>query len=77
MNSKCRFEPGDRIVVWVTHRQDVYEGDSGTVIETIPPVAKNTNVWLVTAILDTGIKLCEYHEGVFVHERNYDPNIPF
>tara|TARA_B100002019_G_scaffold124552_1_gene107330 strand:+ start:42242 stop:42475 length:234 start_codon:yes stop_codon:yes gene_type:complete len=77
MKYQCRFKPGDRIAVWVTHRQDVYEGDFGTVIETIPPVTKNSNVWLVTAILDTGIKLSEYHEGVFVHERNYDPNIPF
>ncbi|HBQ60370.1 MAG TPA: hypothetical protein DD671_12310 [Balneolaceae bacterium] len=77
MKYKCKFKPGDRIAVWVTDRQDVYEGDSGTVIETIPPATKNSNVWLVTAILDTGIKLWACREGAFVHERNYDPDIPF
>ena len=77
MQSQSRFDPGDRIVVWISPRKDVYEGDSGTVIKIEPPQPNGTDVWRVTAILDTGIKLNECYEGIFVRESDYDPNIPF
>ena len=76
----CKFKPGDRIVVWVTHKKDVYEGDAGTVIKISPPIFKNNRYiimpWRITVILDTGIKL-EHDENTFLHEKDYDPNIPF
>lgn len=78
---KCKFKPGDRIVVWVTYSKDIYEGDAGTVIEIAPPIFKDNKhikrPWRVTAILDTGIKVESYTEDRFLHEKEYDPNIPF
>ena len=30
---QSRFNPGDRVVVWIVQRDDVKEGDGGTVIK--------------------------------------------
>ena len=73
---KSRFRPGDRVVVWIVQRDDVQEGDGGTVIK----VAKGPSAmdaFYVDVILDTGVRLGHYHEATFRKEDEYDPNIPF
>jgi len=81
MKSICKFKPGDRIVVWITNRDDVYEGDAGTVIKITPSIFKNNkhirHPSRVTVILDTGIKIESCTEDKLIHEKEYDPNIPF
>ena len=72
---KPRFQPGDRVVVWIVQRDDVQEGDGGTVIK----VTKGPSIldaFYVDVILDTGTRLGHYHEGTFRREDEYDPEIP-
>ena len=68
------FKPGDRVVVWIAQREDIREGDGGTVIE----VRQGTSdECYVDVILDTGIRLGNYHHFTFRSEDDYDPDIPF
>ena len=73
---KSRFNPGDRVVVWITQRDDVEEGDGGTVIKVSEGLLLSDGFY-VDVILDTGVRLGHYHEGTFRKEDEYDPNIPF
>ena len=34
MEKKSRFKPGDRVVVWITQRDDIQHGDAGIVVAT-------------------------------------------
>ena len=73
---KSRFQPGDRVVVWIAQRDDVNEGDGGTVIK-VSKGPSSLDAFYVDVILDTGVRLGHYHEGTFRREDEYDPNIPF
>ena len=73
---KSRFNPGDRVVVWIAQRDDVEEGDGGTVIK-VSKGPSSLDAFYVDVILDTGVRLGHYHEGTFRREDEYDPNIPF
>ena len=73
---KSRFQPGDRVVVWIAQRDDVNEGDGGTVIK-VSKGPSSLDAFYVDVILDTGVRLGHYHEGTFRKEDEYDPNIPF
>ena len=73
---QSRFNPGDRVVVWISQRDDTKEGDGGTVIK-VTKGPSNIDAFYVDVILDTGVRLGHYHEGSFLKEDNYDPNIPF
>ena len=73
---KSRFNPGDRVVVWIVQRDDVNEGDGGTVIKVSEGLLLSDGFY-VDVILDTGVRLGHYHEGTFRREDEYDPNIPF
>ena len=76
---KSRFNPGDRVVVWIAQRDNVHEGDGGTVIKVKrgPSLMTSDQTWYLDVILDTGVRLGHYHEGTFRREDEYDPNIPF
>ena len=69
-----KFKAGDRVVVWISQRDDVQEGDAGTVIKVKRGAS---NECYVDVILDTGIRLGNYHHFTFRAEDGYDPNIPF
>lgn len=73
---KPRFQPGDRIRVWISQRDDVREGDAGTVI-TVSHGPSSFETFYLDVILDTGIRLGHYHERAFIEEAAYDPGIPF
>ncbi len=73
---KSRFNPGDRVVVWIAQRDDVNEGDGGTVIK-VSKGPTSLHSFYVDVILDTGVRLGHYHEGTFRKEDEYDPTIPF
>ena len=73
---KSRFNPGDRVVVWIVQRDDVNEGDGGTVIK-VSKGPTSLDSFYVDVILDTGVRLGHYHEGTFRREDEYDPTIPF
>ena len=73
---QSRFNPGDRVVVWIVQRDDVKEGDGGTVIK-VSKGPTSLDAFYVDVILDTGVRLGHYHEGTFRKEDEYDPNIPF
>jgi len=73
---KSRFQPGDRVVVWIAQRDDVNEGDGGTVIK-VKKGPSSLDSFYVDVILDTGVRLGHYHEGTFRREDEYDPEIPF
>ena len=73
---KSKFNPGDRVVVWIAQRDDVEEGDGGTVIK-VSKGPSSLDAFYVDVILDTGVRLGHYHEGTFRREDEYDPNIPF
>ena len=73
---QSRFNPGDRVVVWIVQRDDVQEGDGGTVIK-VSKGPSSLDAFYVDVILDTGVRLGHYHEGTFRREDEYDPNIPF
>ena len=73
---QSRFNPGDRVVVWIVQRDDVKEGDGGTVIK-VSKGPTSLDAFYVDVILDTGVRLGNYHEGTFRKEDEYDPNIPF
>jgi len=67
---KSRFKPGDRVAVEITQREDVEHGDAGIVVE-----ARQGNFsgdWYYDVILDTAIRLGNYHEGIFVKEEDYN-----
>ena len=61
MEEKSRFNPGDRVVVWITQRDDVQHGDTGIVVAT----RESFGSFYVDVILDTGIRLGNYHEYTF------------
>ena len=73
---KSRFNPGDRVAVYISQRDDVKEGDGGTVIK-VKKGPSSLDVFYVDVILDTGVRLGHYHEGNFQKEHEYDPEIPF
>ena len=73
---QSRFNPGDRVVVWIVQRDDVQEGDGGTVIK-VSKGPSSLDAFYVDVILDTGVRLGHYHEGTFQREDSYDPTIPF
>ena len=73
---KPRFQPGDRIRVWISQRDDVREGDAGTVIK-VSQGPSSFDTFYLDVILDTGISLVHYHEGTFIEEDAPDPEIPF
>jgi len=65
-----RFKPGDRVAVWITQRDDVLEGDCGIVV-----AARQEHIqghWYYDVILDTAVRLGNYHEGTFVKEEDYN-----
>mgnify|MGYP005730551733 CR=1 FL=1 len=64
-----KFQPGDRVRVWITQRQDIQEGDSGTVVDMRMSVFNDT--WHLDVILDTGVRMGNYHEGTFILEEEY------
>ena len=77
---QSRFNPGDRVVVWIAQRDDVQEGDGGTVVKVKKGPSSSLldgDAFYVDVILDTGVRLGHYHEGTFRKEEEYDPNIPF
>ena len=73
---RSRFQPGDRVVVWIVQRDDVKEGDGGTVIK-VSKGPTSLDAFYVDVILDTGVRLGHYHEGTFQKEDEYNPEIPF
>ena len=73
---QSRFNPGDRVVVWIVQQDDVQEGDGGTVIK-VSKGPTSLDAFYVDVILDTGVRLGHYHEGTFRKEDEYDSNIPF
>jgi len=72
----CKFKPGDRVVVWIAQRDDVREGDGGTVIA-VKKGPSSLDAYYLDVILDSGIRMGHYHSGTFQHEEYYDPQIPF
>jgi len=73
---KSRFNPGDRVAVYISQRDDVKEGDGGTVVK-VKKGPSSLDAFYVDVILDTGVRLGHYHEGTFQHEHEYNPEIPF
>jgi len=65
MSEACKFIPGDRVAVWITQRDDVKHYDAGIVVAT----RGSFGSFYVDVILDTGIKLGNYHEENFYKER--------
>ena len=70
MRNKVIFKPGARVVVWISQRDDVREGDAGTVIS-IRPNYQSTDTYYVDVILDTGIRMGNYHSGTFKLEEDW------
>lgn len=64
---KPAYKPGDRVAVWTTQRDDVLEGDRGIVVA----ARLSFNCWYYDVILDSAVKLGNYHEGTFVPEEYY------
>lgn len=67
--SKAKFEPGTRVCVWIAQRDDVAEGDGGTVVAVREGIGGDS--WYVDVILDTGLRLGNYHEYAFVEEEDF------
>ena len=61
---KPAYSPGDRVAVWITQRDDVFEGDCGIVVA----ARFSLGSWYYDVILDTAVRLGNYHEGTFVPE---------
>ena len=69
MRKKPAYKIGDRVAVWITQRDDVLEGDRGIVV-----AARQEHIqgnWYYDVILDTAVRLGNYHEGTFVPEEYY------
>ena len=64
------FKLGARVVVWISQRDDVREGDAGTVIS-IRPNYQSADNYYVDVILDTGIRMGNYHSGTFKLEEDW------
>jgi len=67
--NKPKFNIGDRVAVDITQREDVEHGDTGIVVD-----ARQGNFsgdWYYDVILDTAIRLGNYHERTFVKEEDY------
>ena len=63
--SHPKHAPADRVRVWISQRDDITEGEYGTVIA----VRKGPqDTYYVDVILDSGHRLGNYHEGMFVSE---------
>lgn len=67
---KSRFKPGDRVAVEITQREDVEHGDAGIVVDMRQ--GNFSGDWYYDVILDTAIKLGNYHERTFVKEEDYN-----
>lgn len=74
--SSSKFKPGDRVVVWITQRDDVQEGDGGTVIR-VSKGPSSIDATYLDVILDSGIRMGHYHSGTFRHEHAWNSEIPF
>ena len=59
MSNKLIFELGARVVVWISQRDDVREGDAGTVVS-IRPNYQSADTYYLDVILDTGIRMGNY-----------------
>jgi len=70
MSNKIKFKPGARVVVWISQRDDVREGDAGTVIR-VSPNYRSSETYYVDVILDTGIRMGNYHSGTFKLEEDW------
>ena len=70
MSIKSKLKPGIRVVVWISQRDDVREGDAGTVIA-IRPNYQSTDTCYLDVILDTGIRMGNYHSGTFKLEEDW------
>lgn len=75
MSNQPKHKVADRVRVWISQRDDIQEGDAGTVIAVRQ--GGDGSTWYVDVILDTGYRLGHYHEGAFIGEDDYDPTIPF
>ena len=64
---KPRFSPGDRVAVEITQNPDVRRGDAGIVVDLRQ--GNFSGDWYYDVILDTGIKLGNYHEFTFGPEK--------
>ena len=68
--NESKFKPGDRVAIWIVQRDDVREGDGGTVIDTREGFGGDS--WYVDVILDSGLRLGNYHEYTFVAEEEFN-----
>ena len=66
---KPRYKLGDRVAVDITQRDDVEHGDAGIIVDLRQ--GNFSGDWYYDVILDTGLKLGNYHELVFVPENSY------
>ena len=64
MSLKVDLKPGTRVSVWISQRDDVIEGDTGTVIRVKRGSSINDATY-VDVILDTGVRMGHYHSGTF------------
>ena len=64
MSLKSELKPGTRVAVWISQRDDVVEGDTGTVIRVKKGPSINDATY-VDVILDTGVRMGHYHSGTF------------
>ena len=67
--SSAKFTPGIRVCVWIAQRDDVAEGDGGTVVAVRKGAVGDS--WYVDVILDSGLRLGNYHEYAFVGEEDF------
>ena len=65
-----KFKIGDRVAVDITQNPDVLHGDAGIVVDMRQ--GNFSGDWYYDVILDTAIRLGNYHEGIFVKEEDYN-----
>ena len=70
MNVKSQLKPGVRVVVWIAQRDDVREGDAGTIIK-VKKGPSSLDATYLDVILDTGVSMGNYHSGTFKLERDW------
>ena len=76
--TQSKFKPGDRVVY--TSWREGHQAIGGTVIE-VSMQPHHSGVWsgvnyFLLVILDTAEEILDEH-GMFYHESEYDPHIPF
>lgn len=64
MSIKSQLKPGVRVVVWIAQRDDVREGDTGTIIR-VKKGPSSLDATYLDVILDTGVRMGHYHSGMF------------